>query len=76
MSAYTFSDNVGAVFGLLETFTGLGLMVGPALGGVLFEVCVRVCRVCVCVFGGVCVFVSVCWRRIDRCVGESVCVCM
>ena len=31
---------MGTVFGLLETFTGLGLMVGPALGGVLFEVIV------------------------------------
>ncbi len=38
ITAATFPDNVGTVFGLLETFTGLGLMVGPALGGVLYEV--------------------------------------
>ena len=38
ITAAAFPDNVGAVFGLLETFTGLGLMVGPALGGVLFQV--------------------------------------
>ncbi len=38
ITADTFPDNVGAVFGILETFTGLGLMLGPALGGVIFEV--------------------------------------
>ena len=34
----TFPDNVATVFGLLETSSGVGLMIGPALGGVLYEV--------------------------------------
>ena len=38
ITAESFPDNVGAVFGILETFTGLGMMVGPALGGVLYDV--------------------------------------
>jgi MFS family permease len=33
-----FPDNAGAVRGLLETFVGLGMSVGPALGGLLFAV--------------------------------------
>lgn len=36
--ATTFPDNIATVFGILETFTGVGLMIGPAIGGVLFEV--------------------------------------
>ncbi|XP_030765436.1 MFS-type transporter SLC18B1-like isoform X3 [Sitophilus oryzae] len=33
-----FPDHAGAVRGLLETFVGLGLSAGPAVGGVLFTV--------------------------------------
>uniref|UniRef100_A0A2C9LRP1 Major facilitator superfamily (MFS) profile domain-containing protein n=1 Tax=Biomphalaria glabrata TaxID=6526 RepID=A0A2C9LRP1_BIOGL len=32
-----FPKNVGTVFALLETADGIGLMVGPALGGALYE---------------------------------------
>lgn len=39
ITANTFPDTVATVFGLLETATGLGMMLGPALGGVLYEVC-------------------------------------
>lgn len=38
VTAMVFPDNVATVFGLLETATGLGMMVGPALGGVLYQV--------------------------------------
>ncbi|CAB3369675.1 Hypothetical predicted protein [Cloeon dipterum] len=33
-----FPDNIGSVMGILETFVGLGMSVGPALGGVLYSV--------------------------------------
>ncbi|XP_076257050.1 MFS-type transporter SLC18B1-like isoform X1 [Rhynchophorus ferrugineus] len=33
-----FPDNAGAVRGLLETFVGLGMSAGPAVGGVLYTV--------------------------------------
>ncbi|XP_014681777.1 PREDICTED: MFS-type transporter SLC18B1-like [Priapulus caudatus] len=33
-----YPDNIGTVFGVLETFVGLGMMVGPAIGGVLYKV--------------------------------------
>ncbi|KAJ3662536.1 hypothetical protein Zmor_006881 [Zophobas morio] len=33
-----FPDHAGAVRGLLETFVGLGMSVGPALGGLLFAI--------------------------------------
>ncbi|XP_070209140.1 MFS-type transporter SLC18B1-like isoform X2 [Littorina saxatilis] len=36
--ANEFPENVGTAFGALETFTGLGYVVGPLLGGVLYEV--------------------------------------
>ncbi|XP_070533941.1 MFS-type transporter SLC18B1-like [Ptychodera flava] len=32
-----FPDNVSTVFGLSEIFTGLGYMIGPPLGGVLYQ---------------------------------------
>ena len=35
--AGTFPDSVASVSGMLEVFTGLGFMVGPAVGGVLYE---------------------------------------
>ncbi|XP_046578554.1 MFS-type transporter SLC18B1-like [Haliotis rubra] len=35
--AYSFPDHVTTVFGTLETFSGLGLMVGPPIGGALYE---------------------------------------
>jgi len=38
VTASVFPDHVATVFGLLETATGLGMMVGPALGGVLYQV--------------------------------------
>lgn len=34
--AEMFPDNIGAVFGILETFVGLGMTVGPALGAALY----------------------------------------
>ncbi|KAL4232821.1 hypothetical protein ACF0H5_007507 [Mactra antiquata] len=36
--AYEFPDNIITVMGTLETFTGLGMMVGPAVGGALYEI--------------------------------------
>lgn len=36
--AITFKENMSTVFGMLELFSGLGLMAGPALGGVLYKV--------------------------------------
>ena len=36
--AQKFPDNVGAMLGLLETFIGLGLIIGPVVGGLLYEV--------------------------------------
>ncbi|XP_052252223.1 MFS-type transporter SLC18B1-like [Dreissena polymorpha] len=35
--AYEFPDNVTTVMGMLETFSGLGMMVGPPIGGALYE---------------------------------------
>ena len=32
-----FPDKIGTVFGVLETFAGLGFMIGPALGGALYK---------------------------------------
>nr|XP_022912860.1 MFS-type transporter SLC18B1-like [Onthophagus taurus]XP_022912871.1 MFS-type transporter SLC18B1-like [Onthophagus taurus] len=34
----TFPDNMGSVFGILETFVGLGMSIGPALGGFLYSI--------------------------------------
>lgn len=34
-----FPDNIGTVLGLLETFVGLGMSMGPAIGGFLYSVC-------------------------------------
>lgn len=36
--AYEFPDHVIIVLGTLESFTGLGLMMGPAIGGALYEI--------------------------------------
>lgn len=33
-----FPENIGSVLGILETFVGLGMSIGPALGGILFSV--------------------------------------
>lgn len=33
-----FPDNIGSVLGILETFVGLGMSIGPALGGILYSV--------------------------------------
>jgi MFS family permease len=38
VTARVYPDNVATVFGLLETASGLGMMVGPALGGLLYQV--------------------------------------
>ena len=38
ITANTFPNNIATVFGILEMSAGLGFMVGPAVGGVLFEV--------------------------------------
>jgi len=38
VTANVFPNNVATVFGLLETATGLGLMIGPAMGGLLYQV--------------------------------------
>ncbi|KAG8228760.1 hypothetical protein J437_LFUL008201 [Ladona fulva] len=35
--AEVFPDNMGSVMGILETFVGLGMSVGPALGGLLYS---------------------------------------
>uniref|UniRef100_T1JKK8 Major facilitator superfamily (MFS) profile domain-containing protein n=1 Tax=Strigamia maritima TaxID=126957 RepID=T1JKK8_STRMM len=35
--AQIFPDNVSTVFGLLETFVGLGMTLGPAVGGLLYS---------------------------------------
>jgi MFS family permease len=34
----TFPQNIGSVLGILETFVGLGMSTGPALGGVLYSI--------------------------------------
>jgi MFS family permease len=36
--AELFPDNIGGVMGTLETFVGLGLSIGPAIGGALYDV--------------------------------------
>ena len=36
--AFVFGDHLSTVFGILETATGLGLSLGPALGGILYDV--------------------------------------
>lgn len=33
-----FPDSIGTVLGILETFVGLGMSVGPAIGGLLYSV--------------------------------------
>ncbi|CAL4156364.1 unnamed protein product, partial [Meganyctiphanes norvegica] len=38
ITAMEFSDNVGSVFGSLGTCFGLGLIIGPLVGGALYEV--------------------------------------
>lgn len=34
----TFPNNIGSVLGILETFVGLGMSIGPAVGGLLYSV--------------------------------------
>ncbi|XP_073945786.1 MFS-type transporter SLC18B1-like isoform X1 [Choristoneura fumiferana] len=34
----TFPDAIGSVLGILETFVGLGMSVGPAIGGLLYSI--------------------------------------
>ncbi|KAG5892966.1 hypothetical protein JTB14_015011 [Gonioctena quinquepunctata] len=34
----TFPDNLGSVIGILETFVGLGMSTGPAIGGILYSI--------------------------------------
>ncbi|KAI0208721.1 MFS-type transporter SLC18B1 [Lamellibrachia satsuma] len=36
--ANEFPDNVASIFGMLELFSGLGMMAGPPLGGLLYQV--------------------------------------
>ncbi|XP_077989876.1 MFS-type transporter SLC18B1-like, partial [Glandiceps talaboti] len=36
--AQTFPDKIATTFGIMEIFTGLGLMIGPPLGGILYSV--------------------------------------
>ncbi|XP_017781207.1 PREDICTED: MFS-type transporter SLC18B1-like isoform X2 [Nicrophorus vespilloides] len=33
----TFPNNIGSVLGILETFVGLGMSTGPAIGGILYS---------------------------------------
>ena len=40
VTANEFSDGATQVFGILEMGAGIGLMAGPALGGVLYQVSV------------------------------------
>ncbi|CAH1774758.1 unnamed protein product [Owenia fusiformis] len=35
--AYTFPDRVSTMFGIIEVFGGLGMMIGPVIGGALFQ---------------------------------------
>ena len=37
MVAMEFPDNVTTMFAILRTFFGLGMMVGPTVGGILYE---------------------------------------
>jgi len=37
ITANVFPNHIATVFGLLETATGLGMMVGPAFGGILYQ---------------------------------------
>jgi len=35
--SYIFSDNMSTIFGIFELASGVGLMIGPSLGGVLYD---------------------------------------
>lgn len=37
VTATVFPNHIATIFGLLETATGLGMMVGPAFGGILYQ---------------------------------------
>lgn len=37
VTATVFPNHIATIFGLLETATGLGMMIGPAFGGILYE---------------------------------------
>lgn len=41
-----FPESIGSVLGILETFVGLGMSVGPAIGGLLYSVCILAIQVC------------------------------
>lgn len=36
-----FPNNISSVLGILETFVGLGMSVGPAIGGLLYSVSLK-----------------------------------
>ncbi|XP_074656345.1 MFS-type transporter SLC18B1-like isoform X2 [Tubulanus polymorphus] len=38
ITSYCFPGRVATMFGVLETFSGIGMMAGPALGGLLYQV--------------------------------------
>ena len=38
MIAKEFPDNVATMFAILETFFGIGMIMGPTVGGALYEV--------------------------------------
>ena len=38
MIAKEFPENVATMFAILETFFGLGMIMGPTVGGALYEV--------------------------------------
>lgn len=44
--AEVFPSNIGAVLGVMETFVGLGMSIGPAIGGFFYHV-----RICIIAFG-------------------------
>ena len=41
--ASSFPDNISLVIGILESAVGLGIMIGPALGGILYSVFMNLC---------------------------------
>ena len=42
MIAKEFPDNVATMFAILETFFGLGMIMGPTVGGALYEVSLQI----------------------------------
>lgn len=39
--SWLFPDDVAFIYGLLETFNGAGSMIGPMIGGILFQVVLK-----------------------------------